>query len=120
MNAPRGVFQYSSAPVGIWHSLNRFLFTLIVLTVAALVGYRFLPEVSKRRDQQIRVEQLKAEVERERQILVLNTRKKELLNYDSEYLGLIARDRLDLMKEGETIYRLDPPKQDKAKMRLTR
>jgi cell division protein FtsB len=57
-------------------------------------------------------------VEKWRQLLVLNTRKKELLNYDAEYLGLVARDRLDLMKEGETIYRLDPPKQDKAKMRL--
>ena len=116
----RGDFQISSPSGGIWHSLNRLLFTLIVLTVAALVGYRFLPEVSKRREQQARVEQLKIEVEKERQLLVLNTRKKELLNYDAEYLGLVARDRLDLMKEGETIYRLEPARQDKAKMRLNK
>jgi cell division protein FtsB len=120
VSAARIDFQNPSPTGGIWHSLNRFLFTLIVLTVAALVGYRFLPEVSKRREQQERVEQLKVEVEKERQLLVLNTRKKELLNYDAEYLGLVARDRLDLMKEGETIYRLDAPKQDKSKMRLNR
>jgi cell division protein FtsB len=120
VSAARIDFQNPSPTGGIWHSLNRFLFTLIVLTVAALVCYRFLPEVSKRRDQQARVEELKAEVEKERQLLVLNTRKKELLNYDAEYLGLVARDRLDLMKEGETIYRLDPPKPDKNKMRLSR
>ena len=28
---------------------------------------------------------------------------------DPEYLGIKARDRLDLMKEGETILRVDPP-----------
>jgi cell division protein FtsB len=28
-----------------------------------------------------------------------------LLETDREYLEMIARDRLDLMKEGETIYR---------------
>jgi hypothetical protein len=32
----------------------------------------------------------------------------------------VARDRLDLMKEGETIYRQEAPKPDKAKMRLQR
>ncbi len=37
---------------------------------------------------------------------------------DPEYIGLMARDRLDLMKEGETIYRLEPPKIDPSKMRL--
>ena len=28
----------------------------------------------------------------------------------AEYVGLIARDRLDLMKEGETIYRIEAAK----------
>ena len=50
--------------------------------------------------------------------LARNTREAELLKLDPEYAGLIARDRLDLMKEGETIYRFDPPRGLKAKMRL--
>jgi len=30
-----------------------------------------------------------------------------LLKTDSEYVEIIARDRIGVMKEGETIYRLD-------------
>ena len=103
---------------GIWYSLNRFLFTFIVLTVAAVVGFHFLPEVSARREQDVRLNKLKAEVEREQQYLVRNLREEELLKHDPEYIGTIARDRLDLMKEGETIYRIEPPRPDKSKMRL--
>jgi cell division protein FtsB len=103
---------------GIWYSLNRFLFTFIVLTVAAVVGFHFLPEVSTRREQEARVNRLKTEVEREQQLLARNLREEELLKHDPEYIGIIARDRLDLMKEGETIYRIEPPKPDKSKMRL--
>jgi cell division protein FtsB len=32
-----------------------------------------------------------------------------LLKTDAGYLETIARDRLDLMKEGETIFRLEQP-----------
>jgi cell division protein FtsB len=93
---------------------------MIVAVLAMIAAYRFVPEVSKRRDQQTRVEQLKADVERERQLLVRNTRIEELLKHDPEYVALVARDRLDLMKEGETIYRLEAAKPDKARMRLNR
>lgn len=85
--------------------------------LGAIAAYHFLPEVSKRRDQQARVEQLKLEVEQQRQLLVRNTRNEELLKHDPEYVGLIARDRLDLMKEGETIYRIDPVKPDRSTMK---
>lgn len=34
-------------------------------------------------------------------------REKNLLKTDPEYIENIARDKLDLMKPGETIYRLD-------------
>ncbi len=118
MSAAHGHFQHSSPAEGIWYFLNRLLFVLIVLTVGAIAAYHFLPEVSKRRDQEARVEQLKLDVEKQRQLLVRNTRAEELLKHDPEYVGLIARDRLDLMKEGETVYRFDPPKPDKSSMRL--
>jgi len=112
--------DYSTSSGGIWYSLNRFLFTFIVLTVAAVVGFRFLPEVSARREQEARLNGLKAEVEREQQLLKRNLREEELLKHDPEYIGIVARDRLDLMKDGETIYRIEPPKPDKSKMRLNR
>ena len=111
MSAAPGHFQNTAPSGGIWHSLNRLLFVLIVLVADDDRGYRFLPEVSKRRDQQTRVEQLKAEVEKERQLLARNTRDRGIAQARSANTSAsIARDRLDLMKEGETIYRLDPPK----------
>jgi cell division protein FtsB len=36
-------------------------------------------------------------------------REESLLKHDPEYVGMIARDRLDLMQEGETIYRIGAP-----------
>ena len=118
MSAAQSHYQTSTPSSGIWHSLNRLLITLIFLTVAALVAYRFTPEISKRRDQQTRLDKLKAEVENERQVLARNIREEELLKHDPEYAGIIARDRLDLMKEGETIYRLEAPRAEKAMMRM--
>lgn len=108
MSAARSDFRSAPYSGGIWHSLNRFLFTLIVLTVLTTVGYRMMPELGKRKEQLARLEELKAKVEKMKQDLVRNEREEKLLNYDAEYVGLIARDRLDLMKEGETIYRLEP------------
>ena len=120
MSSAQGHFQNTSPSEGIWYFLNRLLFVLIVLTVGAIAAYHFIPEVSKRRDQQALVDQLKLEVEKQRQLLVRNTRAEELLKHDPEYVGLIARDRLDLMKEGETINRFEPQRPEKGKMRLTR
>jgi len=66
-----------------------------------------LPEIGKRKEQQARVDELKIEVEKAKETLNRNLREETLLKLDPEYVGLIARDRLDLMKDGETIYRLD-------------
>ncbi len=74
------------------------------------MAYRMLPEISKRKDQQAQVEDLTAKVEKEKAVLNRNLREENLLKHDPAYVGLIARDRLDLMGEGETIYRLDGPK----------
>ncbi len=110
MSAAHSDFQNSSPVGGIWHSLNRFVFTLIVLTLLATMAYRMLPEIRKRKDQQARVDELIAMVEKEKAVLTRNQREENLLKHDPEYVGLIARDRLDLMGDGETIYRLDGPK----------
>jgi cell division protein FtsB len=93
-----------------WNALNRVLLTLVIVgSVASLVLW-FYPELV-RRDQMARNllrerEQLLAEENlrkhREREVY--------LLENDKEYIETIARDKLDMMKEGETIFRLDPSK----------
>ncbi len=92
-----------------WHSLSRLVFILILLIGAIPIVYSFLPEVSARKLQMARVDELKSDIERRRMVLARHQREENLLKHDPEYVGLIARDRLDLMKEGETIYRFAAP-----------
>jgi cell division protein FtsB len=120
VNAALGHFQNPAPSGGIWHSLNRFLIVLIVLVLAMIAAYRFLPEISKRRDQQTHVERLKTEVERERQLLTRNMRIEESLKHDPEYVATVARDKLDLMKPGEVIYRLPAAVPEISQMRRNR
>ena len=105
---------------GIWPSLSKFL---LILTAAALtipIAYAFLPEMKKRKEAAIRIEELKTQIEDARMKLARLQREEFLLRNDREYVSIIARDRLDLMKDGETIYRIEEPKQDKTKTRLQR
>ena len=103
---------------GIWPSLNRFLLTLIAVVVLTAIGYRMMPEISRRKDQEAKIEALKTLIKEQQQKLARYTREEYLLKYDPEYPGIIARDRLDLMKAGETIYRLEPPRPDPSRFRL--
>ena len=104
-------------PEGIWHSLNKFLLTLIVLSASIPIGYSFLPEVNKRKNDELRIEELKAQVEQEQMRLHRLALEERLLKHDPEYVGVIARDRLGLMDKGETIYRIDSAKPDLSNFR---
>lgn len=103
---------------GIWPSLNRFLLVLIVVVIFTAVGYRMMPEIGRRKDQEAKIEALTTLINEQKQLLARYTREEYLLKFDPEYIGLIARDRLDLMKPGETIYRLEPPRPDQSRFRL--
>ncbi|HEX5175539.1 MAG TPA: septum formation initiator family protein [Chthoniobacteraceae bacterium] len=103
---------------GIWHSLNRFVFTLIVLTASVPIAYSFLPELKIRKDHDAMIEQLKADIEQERMKQQRYEREEKLLRLDPEFISIIARDRLDLMKEGDTIFRVDSPKPARSQMKL--
>ena len=120
MSAAQSHFQTTTPSGGIWHSLNRLLIVLIGVGIAGLVVIRFNPELAKRRAQLAILDQLKVDVEEARQDFARNIREEKMLQHDPEYVGTIARDRLDLMKEGEMIYRLEAPRVEKAKMRLNR
>jgi cell division protein FtsB len=93
-----------------WNALNRVLLTLVIVgSVASLVLW-FYPELV-RRDQMAR----NLLSEREQLLAEQNLRKHRerevyLLENDKEYIETIARDKLDMMKEGETIFRLDASK----------
>ena len=93
-----------------WNALNRALLTLVIVGGVASLMLWFYPELV-RRDQMAR----NLLQEREQLLVEQNLRKHRerevyLLENDKEYIETIARDKLDMMKEGETIFRLDPSK----------
>ena len=57
-----------------------------------------------------RIDNLLQQVSEQQNLLARQTREVTLLKTDVSYLETIARDRLDLMKEGETIFRLETPR----------
>jgi cell division protein FtsB len=103
----------------VWHSLNRLLITLIAFTVITLIACAFVPELKNAREQDDRVDQLRDDIQKEHDLLAQHTRQVDLLKTDPTYIETIARDRLDMMKTGETIYRIDPaPTPDQSNMHL--
>jgi cell division protein FtsB len=54
------------------------------------------------------IDNLQVQVNEQQSLLAHQTREVNLLKTDATYLETIARDRLDLMKEGETVFRLEP------------
>jgi len=59
---------------------------------------------------QAQVHDLENKVSEARSVLQFHEREEKLLRSNSEYLSVIARDKLDLMQEGEVLYRFDPTK----------
>ncbi len=94
----------------IWHRLNRWLTIGLVLGVIAVVICKFLPELQKQKVARAEEEQLMLLIKQRRDSLNRKTREISWLKNDPNYVEIIARDRLDLMKDGETIYRIETPK----------
>ena len=63
------------------------------------------------------IDNLQAQVNEQRLLLARQTREVSLLQTDPAYLETIARDRLDLMKDGETIFHLEAAQSEKRKRR---
>ena len=93
---------------GVWHFLNRLLVLLIVFAIIAGIIGSFLPALRRQREQAERLDNLKKEIEAQKTILTRRTREVDLLNHDPGYVEVLARDRLGMMKENETIFRIDP------------
>jgi cell division protein FtsB len=93
--------------------LNRVLHILIVVAFLILLICWFLPLIKERQKQQSAVQALQESVARERALYNKQSKKLTLLQSDPNYLELLARDKLDLMKPGETIFRMEPLSEDK-------
>lgn len=99
----------------VWQRLNRTLRVLLVLAIWLIIVSLFVPPYKKLVQSRTEIDNLQQLVNEQQNLLAHQTREINLLKTDSTYLETVARDRLDLMKEGETIFRLEPARAAKAK-----
>ena len=99
----------------VWQRLNRILRVLLFFAVWLVIMSLFIPPYKKRARSQAEIDALQGQVTEQKLLLAKQTREVTLLKTDVTYLETIARDRLDLMKEGETIFRLEPAQSAKRK-----
>jgi cell division protein FtsB len=99
----------------VWQRLNRVLGILLVLAVWLVIISLFVPPYKKLMQSRTEIDKLQAQVNEQKLLLGRQSREVSLLQTDATYLETIARDRLDLMKEGETIFRLEPTQPGKRK-----
>ena len=94
----------------IWQQLNRVVLTLLCLAGILVVVSLFVPQQKRLSQARGEIDTLQMQVKEQKNLLARQTREVNLITNDPAYLETIARDRLDLMKEGETIFRLEPTK----------
>ncbi len=93
-----------------WHRLNRMLTVFVVAGLFLLVGVMFYPVWEKQQDMRRQMAVLeRAQAEKTTRLRGAQ-RELELLRTDPDYVETIARDRLGLMKPGETIFRVEFPR----------
>ncbi len=91
----------------VWQRLNRILLVLVLLALWLGIITLFVPPYKRLTSSRGEIDQLQAQVNEQKSLLAKQTRQIYLLNTDVTYLETIARDRLDLMKPGETIFRFE-------------
>ena len=99
----------------VWQRLNRILRVLLVLAVWLVIVSLFVPPYKRLVQSRTEIDNLQEQVNEQQTLLSRQTREVNMLKTDATYLETLARDRLDLMKEGETIFRLEPARAAKAK-----
>jgi cell division protein FtsB len=93
----------------VWQRLNSVLRVLLAVAAILVIVSLFLPPYKKLGQGRTEIENLQSQVNEQKMLLARQTREVNLLRTDPAYLETMARDKLDLMKEGETIFRLEPP-----------
>ena len=88
--------------------VNKILYLLVFVAAFILLICWFLPLVKEQQRQQHALQDLKQQVEQEKTNYNKQSKKLTLLQNDPAYIELLARDKLDLMKPGETIFRMEP------------
>ena len=104
----------------VWQRWNRVLLLLLLLAVWLVIVSLFVPPYKKLKIGHADIDKLQAQRDEQQVLLSKQTREVNLLKTDPAYLETIARDRLDLMKEGETIFRVESAAAQADKRKIPR
>src|SRR4030095_4281266 len=84
----------------VWQRLNRILLVLLIIAIWLVIVSLFAPPYKRVMQSRTEIDNLQQLVNEQQTLLARQTR-------EVSYRETISRDRLDLMKEGETIFRLE-------------
>lgn len=104
-----GGYAYASQKPDVWQRMSRVMEVFLYVLILAAILRLFWPEVEKQRalnSELAEIEQRKAE--RESRVADLR-QEHDLLKNDRDYLETVARDRLDMARDGEHIIRIERP-----------
>jgi cell division protein FtsB len=90
-----------------WRAANRLLLGLIVIGAVVAAVITFYPEFRRIEEMKASIGRLDQQLSEEQLKLRQQEREENWLKNDPEYVEMQARELLGVMKEGETIFRLD-------------
>ena len=88
--------------------LNRILYILLIAAILILMICWFLPLLKERQKQQLALQSLEQQLAQEKLVYKREEKKLAWIQNDPNYLELLARDKLDLKKPEEKIFRVEP------------
>ncbi|MGC1481098.1 MAG: septum formation initiator family protein [Chthoniobacterales bacterium] len=90
-----------------WNAVNKLLFVLIAVGGLVLTGLIFYPQLQRIDEMEKNLAEQESERDEQSLLLRQQQREEKWLKSDPTYVELLARERLGLMKDGETVFRLD-------------
>jgi cell division protein FtsB len=92
-----------------WRAVNTGLTFLVGLGAIVAAVLWFLPELRRIEEMRGTLAGLEKELAAQQLLLAKQQREEGWLNENPEYVELVARDRLEMIKKDETVVRLDEP-----------
>jgi len=97
-----------------WRAVNTGLLVLCLLGAVVVTALAFVPELRRVQEMRANLQALQKESASQQLLLRQQQREVKWLQDDPAYVEILARDRLGLMKDGETIFRFDEPTETNA------
>jgi len=83
--------------------------TAIIVALCFGGAVAFIPIFKQRHDESMKIEQLENDIAKQKALLARQTREADMLKNNPDYVATLAYDRLEMMKPGDTIIRLEAP-----------